>query len=252
MLFFVSHWKNILIQLSWDLLGFWVWGVLLLHFLLLLAQLGGSSLWGTRRSLCIPACTTGRSLIPYLVAVLEKAVFASEFLFQVLNEGLFCSSNFLVWCLLHRVDAGLLVIHGLRVTTRAGRENKVIPIGLLDYLLQLHRMHMKMWTCLLKTVVQMNPQSIWEMNRPSWVIEYQNLKGKKHHGAAKSLSVLPQHSFSIPTSCSGPSQPDPVIHSHPWSWVVCLILKDARKRGASIRTGCKGLLEVTALCADSI
>lgn len=249
MLFFVSHWKNILIQLSWDLLGFWVWGVLLLHFLLLLAQLGGSSLWGTRSSLCIPACTTGRSLIPYLVAVLEKAVFASEFLFQVLNEGLFCSSNFLVWCLLHRVDAGLLVIHGLRVTTRAGRENKVIPIGLLDYLLQLH---MKMWTCLLKTVVQMNPQSIWEMNRPSWVIEYQNLKGKKHHGAAKSLSVLPQHSFSIPTSCSGPSQPDPVIHSHSWSWVVCLILKDARKRGASIRTGCKGLLEVTALCADSI
>lgn len=191
-----------------------LWTVLLLHFLLLLAQFGGSSLWGSSSSLCPPACISGSSLIPYLVAVLEKAVFASEFLFQVLNESLFCSSNFLVRCLLHRVDAGLFVIHGLRVTTHAGRENKVIPTGLLDYLLQLHRVHTKMWACLLKTVVQMNPESIWEVNRPNWVIEYQNLKGKKHHDAAKSLSVLPQHSFSIPTSCRGPSQPDPAIHSH--------------------------------------
>lgn len=183
--------------LPWDLLSKGLWAVLLLHFLLL-AQFGGSSLWGSRSSLCSPACTAESSGIPYLVAVLEKAVFASQFLFQVLNEGLFCPSNFLVWCLLHRVDAGLFVIHGLWVTTYAGRENKVIPIGLLDYLLQLHRMPMKMWACLLKTVVWMNPQSIREVNRPSWVIEYENLKGKKHHGAAKSLSVLPQYSFSIP------------------------------------------------------
>lgn len=78
-------------------------------------------------------------------------------------------------------------------------------------------------------------------------IEYQNLKEKKHHGAAKSLNVLTtQHPYIL----QGPSQPDPAMHSHGYrqllSWVPHLILKDA------IRTGCKGLLEVTALCADRL
>lgn len=98
---------------------FSVWAVLLQHFLLLSAQFGVPL--GTRTILHIPAFTTkshsklalSSAGFPYLVAILEKVVFASELLFQVLNEGLFCSSNFMVGCLLHRVDASLFVIHWL-------------------------------------------------------------------------------------------------------------------------------------------
>jgi len=51
-------WLKELLLGSAEVLSKAVWAVLLLHFLLRSAQFGGSSLWGTRTSLCIPVCTT--------------------------------------------------------------------------------------------------------------------------------------------------------------------------------------------------